>query len=107
VEPQRGFVLHNFSGSMDGQQVVSGLYLSMTMDSLSQLLSEPSADMRFCLGYAGWGPNQLEQEISAGAWLFTEANDSFLAGDPEKLWDETVRGMGVDPAMLLPGGGIH
>ena len=108
VEPQRGFALHDCGGIAEKLEVCSGLYLSITLDALQPLLEDPNPRLRFCLGYAGWGPKQLEKEISAGAWLFTEAEGEPVFNDaPNKLWDATLRRMGVDPAMLLPGGGVH
>ena len=108
VEPQRGFILHDSAEVSEKHEVLPGLYLSVTLDALEPLLSQGTSRLRFCLGYSGWGPRQLEKEISAGAWLFTEAaGDQVLEAIPEKMWDGTLRGMGVDPAMLLPAGGIH
>jgi putative transcriptional regulator len=108
VEPQRGFILHDNGQVAERHEVLPGLYLSVTLDALEPLLSQGTARLRFCLGYSGWGPKQLEKEISAGAWLFTEAaGDQVLVGEPDKMWDGTLRGMGVDPAMLLPAAGIH
>ena len=72
------------------------------------LLENPEPHVRFCLGYAGWGPRQLEQEMAAGSWLFSEATaKATLESNPTQLWDETVRGMGFDPAMLIVGKGLH
>lgn len=108
VEPQRGFVLHDCGALEEKFEVCPGLYLSVTLDALGPLLVDEDCRLRFCLGYAGWGPKQLEKEIAAGAWLFTEAaGDPVLEGDPNKLWDSTLRGMGVDPAMLFPGRGVN
>ena len=108
VEPHRGFILHDRSGVDEKHEVVPGLYLSVTRDSLEPLLMDPGARLRFCLGYAGWGPRQLEKEISAGAWLYTEAAAvPALEGEPAKLWDATLREMGVDPAMIVTGGGVN
>lgn len=108
VEPQRGFALHDCGDIAEKIEVCDGLYLSVTVDALQPLLENPEPRLRFCLGYAGWGPQQLEKEISAGAWLFTEAEGGpVLDEKPEKMWDATLRRMGVDPAMLLPGGGVH
>lgn len=110
VEPQRGFILHDSELALERQEVLPGLYLSVTMDALGPLLAAEEAGhkLRFCLGYAGWGPKQLEEEVAQGAWLFTEASKrQVLDGDPDELWDATVRGMGVDPAMLLPTKGVN
>ncbi len=108
VEPNRGFVLHDCKSLAEKQEVLPGLFLSVTVDALGPLLMDPEARLRFCLGFAGWGPKQLENELKAGAWLFTEAKASaVLEGEPASLWDSTLRGMGVDPAMLLSSKGVH
>ncbi len=108
VEPQRGFVLHDNEAVPEKHEVVPGLFLSMTLDALQPLLENPSARLRFCLGYSGWGPQQLEGEIKQGSWLFTEASKKpVLDSDPDKLWEATLRSMGVDPAMLVTSGGIN
>lgn len=108
VEPQRGFVLHDDTGLPEKHPVLPGLYLSVTLDALGPLLENPGPRLRFCLGYAGWGPKQLENEIAAGSWLFTEATaESVLELEPGKLWETTLRGMGVDPAMLVMGRGMN
>lgn len=108
VEPQRGFILHDWATVSERHEVLPGLFLSVTMDALGPLLSESGHRVRFCLGYSGWGPKQLEEEIAEGAWLFTEASMApVLGGDPEQLWDQTLRGMGVDPAFLQPARGVN
>ena len=108
VEPQRGFVLHDDTELPEKHPVMPGLFLSVTLDALGPLLKNPSPRLRFCLGYAGWGAGQLESEIAAGSWLFAEATpDSVLSVEPAKLWETTLRGMGVDPAMLVMGRGMN
>ncbi|MFP2929363.1 YqgE/AlgH family protein [Pyxidicoccus sp. 3LG] len=108
VEPQRGFVLHDHSELLEKHPVMPGLFLSVTLDALGPLLENPSPRLRFCLGYAGWGPKQLENEIAAGSWLFAEATAEAVLGlEPGKLWETTLRGMGVDPAMLVMGRGMN
>jgi putative transcriptional regulator len=108
VEPQRGFVLHDDEGVEERHEIVPGLFLSLTQDALGPLLLRDEGHLRFCLGYAGWSPKQIEQEISEGAWLYTEATAaSVLVGDPEQLWDATLRGMGFDPARLFATKGVH
>ena len=108
VEPQRGFVLHDNPEVEEKHQVLPGLFLSVTLDALGPLLADPSSRLRFCLGYSGWGPSQMEQELSQGSWLFTEAAAApVLLGNPEDLWESTLRGMGVDPGRLLPARGVH
>jgi putative transcriptional regulator len=101
VEPQRGLVLHDRAGLLEKRQLVPGLFLSEKVDALGQLLGEDTGVLRFFLGYAGWGAQQLERELAQGTWLFTEASaERVLHGDAETLWEEVLRQMGVDPAML-------
>jgi putative transcriptional regulator len=108
VEPHRGFILHDDERVTEKHAVAPGLYLSVTLDSLGPLLKDPVPHLRFCLGYAGWGPKQLEKEIAAGSWLYAEAAARpVLQGDPILLWDNTLRSMGVDPAMLVKGKGLN
>jgi putative transcriptional regulator len=108
VEPQRGFVLHDDPEQTEKHPVLPGLFLSVTLDALGPLLENSSPRLRFCLGYAGWGPKQLESEIAAGSWLFAEATAEAVLGlEPSKLWETTLRGMGVDPAMLVMGRGMN
>ncbi|MFT3837839.1 MAG: YqgE/AlgH family protein [Myxococcaceae bacterium] len=108
VEPYRGFVLHDSADVEERTELSEGLYLSMTSEALTGLLQMPTVRLRFCLGYAGWGPKQIERELTQGAWLFTEAaTRTVLDGDPKDIWGDTLKGMGVDPAMLMTSGGIH
>ncbi|WP_093525342.1 YqgE/AlgH family protein [Stigmatella erecta] len=108
VEAHRGFLLHDEEAVQEKHLILPGLFLSVTLDALSLLLESPAARLRFCLGYAGWGPGQLEREMAAGSWLFAEAAvDAVLEGDASRLWGDTLRGMGVDPAMLMVGKGLN
>lgn len=108
VEPYRGFVLHDRDSIEERAPLLPGLFLSVTTDALEPLLRDPQTKLRFCLGYSGWGPGQLEKEIAQGSWLFTEAQSGpVLARDPEQIWSEVIKSMGVDPAMLVTTGGIN
>ncbi len=101
VDPQRGLILHDRAALLEKRQLAPGLFLSETVDALQELLAGGSGVLRFFLGYAGWGPQQLERELKQGTWLFTEGNpERALHGDAETLWEEVLRQMGVDPAML-------
>ena len=55
---------------------------------------------RLFLGYAGWGPQQLETEIQAGAWLPAPFDGALLFGhEPDELWDVAYRrAVGAPPA---------
>jgi putative transcriptional regulator len=108
VEPFRGFVLHDSQAVAERLEVLPGLYLTVTSDALEPLLLDPHARVRFCLGCSGWGPGQLEHELTTGSWLFTEAAaDSVLAQEPERVWESVIKGMGIDPGWLVTSGGLN
>ncbi len=72
VDPQRTWVLMSEAQGPDEEQreICPGLLLSVSKDLTLQLLqAPPSSRSRVLVGYAGWGPGQLDQEIAASAWL--------------------------------------
>lgn len=57
---------------------------------------------RLVLGYAGWGPQQLEHEISAGAWMPAEFTAELLWTDPSVLWFKAYeKAAGVSPMAFI------
>lgn len=108
VETYRGFVLHDVEGIEEKTEVLPGLFLSVTSDALALLLKAEAGTLRFCLGYAGWGPGQVEHELREGSWLFSEATrDGVLTADPEQIWSDVIKNMGIDPARLVTTGGLN
>lgn len=108
VEPYRGFVLHDSTEVEERNEIIPGLYLSVTSDALTPLLKDPLVTMRFCLGYSGWGAGQIEFEMKQGSWLYTEANrDDVLHTEPKKVWDQVIKSMGIDPGWMMPSGGVN
>lgn len=58
-------------------------------------------DFYMFLGHSGWGPGQLEQEISVGAWIPTELNLDLIFSTPvEQRWEEAQRVEGLHPAQM-------
>lgn len=108
VEPFRGFVLHDRDSIPERAPLLPGLFLSVTTDALEPLLKDPVTTLRFCLGYSGWGPGQIERELAQGSWLFTEAESAtVLQLETDQIWAHVIKSMGVDPAMLVTTGGIN
>jgi putative transcriptional regulator len=60
------------------------------------------------LGYAGWAPGQLEREIAQGSWLVVPAAARLVfEPDPDRLWEQAVRSLGIEPATLIPSQGVN
>ena len=114
VEPERGFLLLGESpGAVDSQCVSEGLYLTASVEVLRRLLECDPQEVarqrcRLLLGYAGWGPGQLDRELTASAWLTAPAEAGLVFDTaPEAMWERAIRSLGVDPLALQLGPGIQ
>ena len=89
-------------------EVLEGLWLSFSTKSLTALLRGDPGSYRLCLGYAGWAPGQLENEIMVGGWLTSKASAGRIFDTPQdKVWDLAIRDLGFDPVFLVMGGGVQ
>lgn len=104
VGVQRGFVLHSTDYHQDdGTMKVSGnVALSATTEILRAIAEGSGPDQYFmALGYAGWGPGQLDEEIKNNAWLNVPADAGILFSlDCEKKWDSALAKLGISAHML-------
>lgn len=104
VEHARGFVLH--SNDYDGGEatllVDQNFGMTATVNILEDLCTGNGPQSALlALGYAGWGPGQLENEILANGWLTSDAHPEvvFEADNTEK-WEAALAKLGVSPLML-------
>ena len=109
VEHGRGFVLHTADYRAEGStlKVDSRFGMTATLDVLQALADGAGPEKSLlALGYAGWGPGQLEREIMANGWLTCEASEDlvFSAANPRK-WQEALHSLGVDPLSLSTSAG--
>lgn len=103
VEAARGFVLHSDDFAREGTMPVNNeICLTGTMDILQAIAhGEGPRKHFFALGYAGWSPGQLEEELRANAWLTMPCNEKLIFElDIEKRWDAGLKTLGIDPIML-------
>jgi len=108
VEPYRGWVLHSEEELEEKQEIRPGVFVSGSNEALKHILSNGKRPFRFLLGYAGWGPHQLEKEMEEGSWIAAPVEAQYIFFDnPEDTWDAMLHDMGVDPATLAQGHGIH
>jgi len=103
VEPQRGFLLHSPDwGGEESVHVGDRWVLTATLDIL-RAIAEGRGPSRWiaALGYAGWGPGQLEQELCGNGWFATAGNDALLYEcDVNSRWAAAFRSAGIDPRLL-------
>ena len=89
VQIERGFVLHQPVGDWDSTIAVIGNTALTTSKDILEAVANGNGPEKILvtLGFAGWSPGQLEDEISKNAWLTVEASDSviFDTSNPEKL----------------------
>ncbi|MEL6946448.1 MAG: YqgE/AlgH family protein [Pseudomonadota bacterium] len=103
VEQGRGFVLHSLDYTNSSSTRLGDLAaVSSTLDALRRLCgSQPPEQSQFLLGYAGWGPGQLESEIADNGWLSVKATPDIIFGTPhESQYDRALAEMGVSEASL-------
>ena len=103
VDNNRGFVLHSPDWLTDGSLDVDGQHvLTASMDIL-QAIDEGGGPEQclLALGYAGWGPGQLDDEILQNAWLNAPADDKLLFdADHQSKWQRALAKLRINPAML-------
>ena len=72
--------------------IIDDVRLALQPPTVEQLLLKPPETMRLFVGYAGWAPGQLDNELARGDWWTLKADlDSIFRKDTETLWDELVR----------------
>ena len=103
VETGRGFVLHSPDYMHDATMVVDeSVALTATVDIL-RAIADGDGPMRslLALGYAGWAPGQLEEEMAANSWLSCPASEEIVFDlMTDDKYERVLEMMGVKPAML-------
>ena len=113
VEPERSCMLLGGPAYeqelYSGMVVAEGLSVSTSPDLLRRLLEpHPPVDTRLIVGYAGWGPGQLEAELEESAWLLSDVDrDLLFTTPPDQMWERAIRRLGADPAVLHSSRGVH
>ena len=108
VEAERGFVLHSTDYVSDETMQIKGsVSLTATVDILRLVASGAGPkNSLFALGYAGWGPGQLDAEIQGNGWIFGTAETDILFGDNNSdKWMLAASRAGIDFTLLSSEGG--
>ncbi len=104
LETTRGFVLHSidYRSRLKTLSVRDAFGMTATLDVLEDIATgKGPGQALIMLGYAGWGPGQLEGEIARNGWLTAEAHpDLVFGGDNDGKWAAALATLGVDPLGL-------
>jgi putative transcriptional regulator len=95
VSSQSGWLVYRRAASWSGANEIEVGDLGVSGDAAAfdaLLAGQGPADFRLLLGYAGWGPGQLDAEVQAGAWLPAPVDAELVFDlEPDDLWDAAYR----------------
>lgn len=104
VETERGFVLHSADFFIENSTlpIDDGICLTATLDILKAIArGDGPANAVLALGYAGWAPGQLENEIHQNGWLHCDADPELVFGrDNDGKYNKALKKIGVEIGML-------
>jgi putative transcriptional regulator len=104
VESGRGFVLHtsDYHAADSTLPIDESIGLTATLDVLRAIAAGAGPRQALlALGYAGWGPGQLEREIQHNGWLHCATDETLLFdSDLDAKYELALRKLGIDPSML-------
>jgi putative transcriptional regulator len=102
VEEGRGFVLHSDDYVEENTLVVGNMALTATLDIL-RAIGRGKGPRRslLALGYAGWGPGQLDAEMQDNGWLHVPADEGIVFdNEVADKWQRALGKLGIDPLAL-------
>ena len=109
VQNDRGFVLHTSDYEKTHNTLSQELPIALTQSAdvlVDAAHGRGPEKMRLFLGYAGWGPGQIEGELQDNAWLVCDANIAeIFTSRSDDLYEKCVAAMGIDLALLSNEGG--
>src|SRR5882672_9456478 len=104
VETSRGFVLHSSDFFIENSTlpIDEGICLTATLDILKAIArGDGPASAILALGYAGWSPGQLENEMQQNGWLHCSADRDLIFGmDISAKYDRAMQKIGINLGML-------
>lgn len=109
VENGRGFVLHStdYASNTSTLSVTPEIGLTATLDILEDIAGGHGPEHALlALGYAGWGPGQLEEELQANGWLTADTDAAIVFdADASGKWAAALKKLGIDPVSLSSAAG--
>jgi putative transcriptional regulator len=107
VEVDSIFYVHRcFDKIQSGFEIAKGLYWSYDFDVVHHLIQDDnlnSNEIKFFLGYSGWAPSQLNEEIASNTWIVSDQYkaDLIFQEDEKEVWPDVIRNLGPRYAHLV------
>jgi putative transcriptional regulator len=94
VAPDNLYFIHRVPEKIEGSiPIVDDLYWGGDFNQVRKLITEDNLntdDIRFFLGYSGWGSEQLDEEIQSKAWIIDELEGSLFNWETYELWKKCM-----------------
>lgn len=93
------FLLHNFDSCPEASRLLPDVYVGYNPVLLAVIEHNaiPNLKHKFLLGYAGWSPGQLEDELRRNMWVIAPASHSIVFNTPaDQIWTRVVERLGTD-----------
>lgn len=105
LEPNSLHFIHKHGDDIPGSmEILPNIYWGGDISYISDLIETGKAevnDFRFFLGYSGWEPNQINEEIEEKAWWVAVADEQIIFDDDmENMWGNVVKLLGEDFAYM-------
>ncbi len=91
------FLFRSSAAPANSERLLEGVHVGGTQGTISHVIERklPGSDFHAYMGYAGWGPMQLDHEIDRGSWWVVPATAELVfETDPKLLWSQLVREYG-------------
>ena len=99
VDRNQLFFLHQCPDLSDSIEIVKGIYIGGNFNELLECIEKGTvneSEVRFFIGYTGWGPEQLASEIEEKTWIVTDIPEQItvMNTDDDRLWKEILLYLG-------------
>jgi putative transcriptional regulator len=85
-------------------EITDGIYWGGDFGIIKDLLLKKKLnqkDIRFFIGYSGWGSNQLSEELKSKSWITTMAKQDIVFNyNPEDIWKESLKLLGEEYSLM-------
>ncbi len=99
VEQDTLHYIHRITTLTDAIEIQPGLFWGGNFDQLISMIDTHqvlTTDIKFFLGYSGWSPGQLDEELKIESWIVSDLASEQLVfeTDPEQMWKQAMRDLG-------------